>query len=100
RGEMKYTDMTLTAPYTEFDQASQVVTAHMTKDTSGNVVGMAKLVQGQSTTVSDSIKFNFKNQKGLMQATYFQQEELFNFADKVKKIDSAVFYAYRARFTT
>jgi len=100
KGEMKYKDINLTAPYTEFDQASQIVSAHMTKDTAGQVVGMAKLVQGTSTTVSDSIKFNFKNQKGLTQATYFQQEELFNFAEKVKKIDSAVFYAYRARFTT
>jgi hypothetical protein len=45
RGEMKYKDMNLTAPYTEFDQASQIVTAHMTKDTAGVVVGMAKLVR-------------------------------------------------------
>ena len=100
RGEMKYKDMNLTAPYTEFDQATQIVTAHMTKDTAGVVVGMAKLVQGASTTVSDSIKFNFKNQKGLTQATYFQEAELFNFAEKVKKIDSSVFYAWRTRFTT
>ncbi len=62
--EVKYTDVSLSAPFLVFDQQSQVVTARMGRDSTGNVMGMAKLVQDQTTTVSDSIRFNFKSQKG------------------------------------
>ncbi len=100
RSEVKYTDIVLNAPEIAFDQASQMVTARMTKDSAGVVVGMAKLTQAETTTVSDSIKFNFKTQKGLTHNSFFQQQEIYNFAEKVKKIDAETFYAYRGRFTT
>lgn len=91
--EVKYTDVTLTAPTLVFDQADQVVTARMGKDSSGTVLGLAKLVQAQTTTVSDSIRFNFKTQKGLTYSSFFQQDEIYNYAEKVKKIDAQTFYA-------
>lgn len=100
RSEVKYTDVTLNAPEIAFDQATQMVTAKMVRDTSGNVVGMAKLTQSETTTVSDSIKFNFKSQKGITHNSFFQQQEIYNFAQKVKKIDAETFYAYKGRFTT
>jgi hypothetical protein len=100
RSEVKYTEIVLNAPEIAFDQASQMVTARMTKDSAGLVVGMAKLTQAETTTVSDSIKFNFKTQKGLTHNSFFQQQEIYNFAEKVKKIDAETFYAYRGRFTT
>jgi hypothetical protein len=98
--EVKYTDVSLSAPFLVFDQQSQVVTARMGRDSTGNVMGMAKLVQDQTTTVSDSIRFNFKSQKGLTYNSFFQQDEIYNFAEKVKKIDAQTFYAARGRFTT
>jgi len=98
--EVKYTDVTLTAPTLVFDQSNQVVTARIGKDSAGNVLGLAKLVQDQTTTVSDSIRFNFKTQKGLTYSSFFQQDEIYNFAEKVKKIDAQTFYASRGRFTT
>jgi len=100
RSEVRYTDITLTAPEIAFDQASQMVTARMTRDTSGVVVGMAKLTQAETTTVSDSIKFNFKTQKGMTHNSFFQQQEIYNFAEKVKKVDAETFFAYHGRFTT
>ncbi len=100
RSEVKYTEITLNAPEIAFDQATQMVTARMTKDSAGVVVGMAKLTQAETTTVSDSIKFNFKSQKGITHNSFFQQQEIYNFAEKVKKIDAETFYAYRGRFTT
>jgi len=100
RSEVKYTQITLAAPEIAFDQATQMVTARMTKDSAGVVVGMAKLTQAETTTVSDSIKFNFKTQKGITHNSFFQQQEIYNFAQKVKKIDAETFYAYRGRFTT
>jgi hypothetical protein len=100
RSEVRYTDVTLNAPEIAFDQASQMVTARMTKDSTGTVVGMAKLKQAETMTVSDSIKFNFKSQRGLTHNSFFQQQEIYNFAEKVKKMDAETFFAYRGRFTT
>ena len=100
RGEIKYDDVQLNAPKIEYDQQSQFVTARMGRDTAGLVSGMAKLKQGETITVSDSLRFNFKSQKGLTYSSFFQQEELFNFAQKVKKIDPETFYAQNGRFTT
>lgn len=98
--EVKYEDIVLSAPRIEFNQQTQYVLAKMTRDTSGLVMGMAKLKQGETVTVSDSLSFNFKSQKGLTYSSFFQQDELFNFAEKVKKIDSETFFAGKGRFTT
>ena len=84
--EVKYEDIVLSAPRIEFNQQTQYVLAKMTRDTSGLVMGMAKLKQGETVTVSDSLSFNFKSQKGLTYSSFFQQDELFNFAEKVKKL--------------
>lgn len=98
--EVKFEDVSLTAPRIEFNQQTQYVMAKMARDTAGLVMGMAKLKQGETVTVSDSLSFNFKSQKGLTYSSFFQQDELFNFAEKVKKIDSETFFASRGRFTT
>jgi hypothetical protein len=98
--EVKFTDVALTAPSLVFDQETNVVMARMGRDTVGNVTGMAKLVQAETTTVSDSIRFNFKTQKGLTYNSFFQQDEIYNFAEKVKKADPETFYASKGRFTT
>ena len=100
KGEIKYDDIQLNAPKIEYDQQTQFVTAKMGRDTAGLVAGMAKLKQGETVTVSDSLRFNFKSQKGLTYSSFFQQEEFFNFAQKVKKIDPETFYAQNGRFTT
>jgi lipopolysaccharide assembly outer membrane protein LptD (OstA) len=98
--EIEYDDVLLNAPKIEFDQQTQFVIAKMGRDSTGAVAGMAKLKQGETVTVSDSLSFNFKNQKGVTYSSFFQQDELFNFAEKVKKIDSETFFAARGRFTT
>lgn len=100
RSEVKYTDVTLAAPYIALDQTTQMVTARMDQDSIGKIAGMAKLTQGGTTTVSDSIRFNFESQKGITYNSFFQQDEIYNFAEKVKKVDPQTFYAARGRFTT
>jgi len=100
KSAVKYTDISLTAPFIALDQETQYVLAKMGRDSSGNVVGMAKLTQAETTTVSDSIKFNFKTQKGITHNSFFQQQEIYNFAEKVKKMDAETFFAYKGRFTT
>ena len=97
--EIKYDDLLLNAPKIEFDQQTQFVTAKMGRDSAGNV-GMARMKQSESVTVSDSIQFNLKSQKGLTFNSYFQQQDFFNFAQKVKKINAETIYAQNGRFTT
>lgn len=98
--ELKYDDVQMNAPIIQFDQQTQQVTALMGRDSAGNVSGMAKLKQSETITVSDSLRFNLKSQKGLTYSSFFQQDELFNFAEKVKKINVETFFASRGRFTT
>jgi hypothetical protein len=98
--EVKFEDIVLNAPKIEFDQQTQYVLAKMGRDSAGLVTGMAKLKQGETVTVSDSLTFNFKSQKGLTYSSFFQQDEFFNYAEKVKKIDQETFFASRGRFTT
>jgi hypothetical protein len=98
--EVKFEDIVLNAPKIEFDQQTQYVLAKMGRDSAGLVTGMAKLKQGETVTVSDSLSFNFKSQKGLTYSSFFQQDEFFNYAEKVKKIDQETFFAARGRFTT
>ena len=45
----------------------------MKLDTAGKSLGQAKLVQADIVTVSDSIEFNFKTQKGLTHSSYFSR---------------------------
>ncbi|HEX5026098.1 MAG TPA: putative LPS assembly protein LptD, partial [Agriterribacter sp.] len=98
--DVKYKDINLKAPEIVFDQQSNIVKARMKFDTAGKVLGQATLVQGDINTVSDSLEFNFKTQKGLTRSSYFQQSELYNYAEVVKKVDPVTVYAFKGRFTT
>lgn len=97
---VKYKDVDLKAPEIVFDQQTSMVKARMKLDTAGKVLGQATLVQGDMTTVNDSLEFNFKTQKGLTHSSYFQQSELYNYAQVVKKVDAQTIYAFKGRFTT
>lgn len=97
---VKYKDVDLSAPEIAFDQQTNLVKARMIRDTAGSPIGRARLVQADIVTESDSIEFNFKTQKGLTHSSYFQQAELFNYAEVVKKVDANTIYAFKGRFTT
>ncbi|HTN06228.1 putative LPS assembly protein LptD [Agriterribacter sp.] len=97
---VKYKDVDLKAPEIVFDQQTNMVKARMKLDTAGKILGQATLVQGDMTTVNDSLEFNFKTQKGLTHSSYFQQSELYNYAQVVKKVDAQTIYAFKGRFTT
>ena len=98
--KVKYTDNELTAPGIEFDQRTNLVTAFLRRDSLGKVISFPTFNQGELKTVSDTIAFNMKTGKGLTKGTYTQQDEMYIYAVKIKKIDPTSFYAYKARFTT
>ncbi len=95
-----YKDITLTAPQVELDQGTSMVTALADRDSLGVLVTRAHFEQGENNFESDTIRFNFKSQKGLTQNTFTQQQEMFVQGEKIKRVDQNTFFVSRGRFTT
>src|SRR5436190_5815845 len=98
--KVTYQDNILTSPRIEFDQKTNMVSAYLVKDSNGNVIAYPKFNQGDFISQSDTIRFDPKTGKGITKGTYTQQDEIFIYAAKIKKVDADVFYAFKGRFTT
>ncbi len=96
----KYEDNELTAPGITFNQKDNVITAVHKRDSTGKVIAFPIFKQGDLLTQSDSIAFNMKTGKGLTKGTYTQQGEMFIYGERIKKVDSASFFAFKSRITT
>jgi len=95
-----YQDLKLTAALVKMDQQSNLITAYGNTDSTNSPYDKPKLDQGGMTSISDTIFYNIKTQKGLTKSTYYQEGDMFVYAKKLKKIDKDVFYASAGRFTT
>lgn len=95
-----YKDITLNAPLVELDQQTSILTAMHSKDSLGVVMEDAKFKQGENEFTSDTIRFNFKTQKGLTKNTITQQGEMFVHGEKIKKVDANTTFVGGAQFTT
>ncbi|MEP6675641.1 MAG: putative LPS assembly protein LptD [Ferruginibacter sp.] len=93
-------DNELTAPFIQYDQKTNVVTAYMLKDSLGNVLKYAKFKQGDFSSASDTLRFDLLSKKGQTKGTYFTQNDLYVYALKTKKKDSNTIHANYVRFTT
>jgi len=100
KANAKYTDVEVTASTINLNQEKQLLTAFGSTDTTGNPLNKPKLVQGDMQTISDTIYYNTRSQKGLTKSTYLQQGEIYLYATIVKKVDANTIYAWRSRFTT
>jgi LPS-assembly protein len=95
-----YTDITLTAPKVELDQQTQVVTAFNSVDSAGDILEQAHFKGPDNEFSSDTIKFNFKNQKGFSKNTATIYGELVVLAEESKKINATTTFVSRGQFTT
>ena len=95
-----YKDIELTAPRVELDQETQILTAYNSVDSLGDIVERANFKQAESSFQSDTIRFNFKTQKGLTKNTFTQSGETFIQGDYVKKISPTTMYAKHGVMTT
>lgn len=100
KSNLKYADNELFAPNIKYHQSSNILSAHLEKDSLGNVIAFPTFTQAGFKTVSDSITFNMKSGRGITKGSYTQQGELFIHGDKIKKTSADVFYAQRGKFTT
>lgn len=96
----KYQDNELTSPGIVYDQKNNMITAVHKRDSTGRVTASPTFKQGELITVSDSIAFNPKTGKGLSKGTYTKQDEMYVYGERIKKIDSSSFFAFKARITT
>ena len=72
----KYKDLDLTGSIITLDQPRRLVIATYTRDSLGNIVGLPKFVQGESSFIADSIIYNIETQRGLTRNSYMQQGEI------------------------
>ena len=100
KANAKNKDVDLTANNIQYDQASQLIKAFGGIDTTNNPLSKPTLVQGDQKSISDTIEFNLKTQRGLSKNSYYNEGEIFINAERVKKVDKDVVFAYRSRFTT
>ena len=100
KSNVAYKDVKLLANTIQYNSHKQMVKAYGAIDTSNNPLSKPTLSQGGAVSVSDSIAFNMKNMKGLTKNTYYNEGEMYVNAERLKKIDKNVFYAYHGRFTT
>ncbi|WP_460567794.1 putative LPS assembly protein LptD [Flaviaesturariibacter terrae] len=95
-----YRDVVLDAPKVELDQKTNILVATGTKDSLGDVVERARMQESDNKFQSDTIRYNFKSQKGLLTNTITQQNEMFIHADVSKKVDANTVFIKGGRFTT
>ncbi|MBS1513178.1 MAG: LPS-assembly protein LptD [Bacteroidetes bacterium] len=98
--KVQYADNDLAAPHIEFNQQTHLVTAYFVKDSTGKVIAWPTFTQKDFKSVSDTIRFDMKNGRGITKGTYTKQDEMFVYGERIKKVTQEVFYAYRGRFTT
>jgi LPS-assembly protein len=95
-----YKDVVLDAPRVELDQRTNILTASGTKDSLGETLVRARMQQSDNKFQSDTIRYNFKSQRGLLSSTYTTQNEMHIIADIAKKVDSNTVFIQGGRFTT
>lgn len=100
KSTVNYDNNNLEAPHIEYNQTTNLVKAHLVKDSTGKVVSYVNFKQNDMSTQSDSITFNMKTGKGLTKGTYTVQGEMYVYAQTIKRESDDVFYARRGRFTT
>jgi hypothetical protein len=69
-------------------------------DTANNPLNKPHFNQGETKTISDSIAFNTKTGKALIQNTFLQEGEIFVNAQQLKRVSADEAFAKKARFTT
>jgi LPS-assembly protein len=95
-----YKDVKLSAPKVELNQETNVMTAFDAKDSAGNITERAQFQQGDQGFQSDTIRFNFKTQRGVTTNTYTKQQEMFVQAQLFKKVNANTTFAKHVIMTT
>ena len=99
---VKYTNMDLTSDKIAMDIDKSTVKATGTTDTTadGGIKGKPVFKMGSDTYDTDTIAFNFKSKKALINNVYTEQQDGFLTGAKSKRDSSGVIYLQHGRYTT
>jgi hypothetical protein len=95
-----YQNMDLTSEKIYLCLDSSLVHATGARDTSGVMMGTPVFKMGSDTYESDTMAFNFKTKKGLIQQVYTQQEDGFLTSELSKRGANGELYLRHGRYTT
>lgn len=99
-GNIDYQDMSLSADRVTVSFESQTLNAHGVSDSSGTAKGKPIFKQGGTSYNADTIKFNYKTQKGFIHGVITQEGDGFLHGEKIKKANDSVMYLSGGKYTT
>ena len=97
---VKYQDMDLTSEKIYMCLDSSLVHATGARDSSEVLFGTPVFKMGSDTYESDTMAFNFKTKKGLIQQVYTQQEDGYLTSEMSKRDGDGVLYLQHGKYTT
>ncbi len=98
--KVKYEDMNLESDQIYMSLDSSLVHATGSKDTAGVKFGTPIFKMGNDTYETDTMAFNFKTKKGLIQNVYTAQQDGFMTSEISKRNDKGEMFLYHGRYTT
>ena len=98
---VKYQDMDLKSDRIRMNLDSSLVYATGSRDSaSGDMIGLPVFKMGSDTYESDTMQFNFKSKRGLIQQVYTEQQEGFLTSELSKRGSNGDMYLRHGRYTT
>lgn len=99
---VKYQNMDLTSEriYMNLDSSLVHATGAIKDSTSNRPIGRPIFTMGSDTYKSDTMAFNFKTKKGLIQQVYTEQEDGFLTSEMSKRGANGELYLQHGRYTT
>jgi lipopolysaccharide assembly outer membrane protein LptD (OstA) len=101
-GEAKvnYQNIELTADYIVFDMTNNIVMATSLSDTMGKPTGKPVFTQGTETFQSDTLRYNFETQKGVIKYVFTQQGEGYLHSKQTKRLADGHIHIKDGKYTT
>lgn len=97
---VEYEDMDLKSDRIYMSMDSSLVHATGARDSLGNMYGLPVFTMGNDTYESDTMAFNFKTKKGLINDVYTQQEDGFMTGELSKRNEKGEIFIQHGRYTT
>ena len=97
---VKYQDMDLKSEQIYMCLDSSLVHATGARDTLGQMFGTPVFQMGSDTYENDTMAFNFKTKKGLIQQVYTEQEDGFLTSELAKRGATGELYLQHGKYTT
>lgn len=100
KAKIDYKDIKLNSQHIKVEQSNQSLTAYPGTDSTGAYVNRPHFVQGENIVDSDTMRYNFKNGKGLAKGSYTHSGEMFVYSEKSKRLSNNTFFGYNSNLTT